>query len=143
MARRSRACVAFVGGWSGLAVDAEGKRFFSISDAGSWMSGEIAYKGDQPVGIEGVRLGPIRAKSGEVLVRKRFSDAEGLTLASGTPEQGTALISFERKQRIGRFATDKGVLSPPARLHRAACRRQEDEVQQGTRSHRHHARRAE
>jgi hypothetical protein len=60
-----------------------------------------------------VRLGPIPAKSGEVLVRKRFSDAEGLTLASGTPEQGTALISFERKHRIGRFAIDKGVLSPP------------------------------
>jgi hypothetical protein len=100
------------GGWSGLAVDAEGKRFFSISDAGSWMSGEIAYKGGQPVGLEGVRLGSIRAKSGEVLVRKRFSDAEGLTLASGTPEQGTALISFERKHRIGRFAIDKGVLSP-------------------------------
>jgi hypothetical protein len=80
------------------------------------MSGEIAYKGDQPVGIEGVRLGPIRAKSGEVLVRKRFSDAEGLTLAGGTPEHGTALISFERKHRIGRFAIDKGLLSPPLEL---------------------------
>lgn len=101
------------GGWSGLAVDTEGKRFLSISDAGSWMSGEIAYKGDRPVGLEGVRLGPIRAKSGEVLVRKRFSDAEGLTLVSGTPEHGTALISFERKHRIGRFAIDNGVLSPP------------------------------
>jgi hypothetical protein len=100
------------GGWSGLAVDSEGKRFFSVSDAGSWMSGEIAYQGERPVGLEGVRLGPIRAKSGEVLVRKRFSDAEGLTMVSGTPERGTALISFERKHRIGRFAIDKGVLSP-------------------------------
>ena len=100
------------GGWSGLVVDAEGKKFFSISDVGSWMSGEIAYDGDRPVGLEGVRLGPIRAKSGEVLTRKRNSDAEGLTLVSGTPEQGTVLISFERKHRIGRFDIGKDGLSP-------------------------------
>jgi hypothetical protein len=100
------------GGWSGLVVDAEGKKFFSISDVGSWMSGEIAYAGDRPVGLEGVRLGPIRAKSGAVLTRKRNSDAEGLTLVSGTPEHGTVLISFERKHRIGRFDIDKDTLSP-------------------------------
>ena len=100
------------GGWSGLVVDAEGKKFFSISDVGSWMSGEIAYNGDRPVGLEGVRLGPIRAKSGEVLTRKRNSDAEGLTLVSGTPEQGTVLISFGRKHRIGRFDIGKNGLSP-------------------------------
>ena len=41
------------------------------------------------LGLEGVRLGPIRAKSGEALTRKRNSDAEGLTLVDGTPEQGT------------------------------------------------------
>ena len=76
------------------------------------MSGEIAYDGDRPVGLEGVRLGPIRAKSGEVLTRKRNSDAEGLTLVSGTPEQGTVLISFERKHRIGRFDIGKDGLSP-------------------------------
>ena len=100
------------GGWSGLVVAAEGKKFFSISDVGSWMSGEIAYDGDRPVGLEGVRLGPIRAKSGEVMTRKRNSDAEGLTLVSGTPEQGTVLISFERKHRIGRFDIGKDGLSP-------------------------------
>jgi hypothetical protein len=100
------------GGWSGLVVDSEGKKFFSISDVGSWMSGEIAYDGDRPVGLEGVRLGPIRAQSGEVLTRKRFSDAEGLTLVSGTLERGTVLISFERKHRIGRFDIDKDGLSP-------------------------------
>jgi hypothetical protein len=36
------------GGWSGLVVDAEGKKFFSISDVGSWMSGEVAYDGIFP-----------------------------------------------------------------------------------------------
>jgi len=100
------------GGWSGLVVDAEGKRFFSISDVGSWMSGKIAYAGDRPVGLEGVRLGPIRAKSGEALTRKRNSDAEGLALVSGTPDKGSALISFERNHRIGRFDIGPDGLSP-------------------------------
>ena len=100
------------GGWSGLVVDAEGRRFFSISDVGSWMSGEIAYAGDRPVGLEGVRLGHIRAKSGEALTRKRNSDAEGLTLLSGTPDKGSALISFERKHRIGRYDIGADGLSP-------------------------------
>ncbi len=100
------------GGWSGLVVDAEGKRFFSISDAGSWMSGEIAYASDHPTALQGVRLGPIRALSGKVLTRKRSSDAEGLTLVSGTPDKGSVLISFERNHRIGRFDIGTGGLSP-------------------------------
>ncbi len=100
------------GGWSGLVLDAEGKRFFSISDVGSWMRGEIAYTGDRPVGLDGVRLGPIRAMSGVALTRKRNSDAEGLTLVSGTPDKGSVLISFERNHRIGRFDVDKDGLSP-------------------------------
>src|SRR5262245_60170266 len=31
------------GGWSGLIVDATGKGYFAISDAGSWMSGTLDY----------------------------------------------------------------------------------------------------
>ena len=93
-------------------VDAEGKKFFSISDAGSWMSGEIAYAGDHPIALQGVRLGPIRALSGKALTRKRNSDAEGLTLVSGTPDKGAVLISFERNHCIGRFDIGKDGLSP-------------------------------
>ncbi len=100
------------GGWSGLVLDAQGKRFFSISDAGSWMSGAIAYAGDRPAALEDVRLGPIRALSGKALTRKRNADAEGLALVTGTPEKGSVLISFERNHRIGRFDLDKDGLSP-------------------------------
>jgi hypothetical protein len=100
------------GGWSGLVVDAEGRSFLSISDAGSWMSGEIDYAGDRPVALKDVHIGAIRAKSGEALTRKRNSDAEGLTLVSGTPDKGKVLISFERKHRIGRYEIGKDGLSP-------------------------------
>ena len=100
------------GGWSGLVLDAAGKKFFSISDAGSWMSGEIAYAGDRPAALEGGRLGPIRALSGKALTRKRNSDAEGLALVSGTPDKGSVLISFERNHRIGRVDIGPDGLSP-------------------------------
>ncbi|MCZ7593765.1 MAG: hypothetical protein M5U16_01740 [Hyphomicrobium sp.] len=53
------------GGWSGLAVDADGKGFFAISDAGAWMSGAIAYDDRQrPTALTSVRLGAIQSKSG-------------------------------------------------------------------------------
>ena len=31
------------GGWSGLALDPDGKGFFAVSDAGTWMSGALTY----------------------------------------------------------------------------------------------------
>jgi hypothetical protein len=101
------------GGWSGLALDADGKGFFAVSDAGAWMSGALTYddKG-LPSGMTSVRLGAIQSKDGDPLSRKRDSDAEGLTLLKGAPEKGTAFISFERKHRISRYDIDAGGLSP-------------------------------
>ncbi len=99
------------GGWSGLALDAEGKKLFALSDAGTWMTGEIAYAGGKPAGLERVRLGPIRSLSGKTLHRKRDHDAEGLALVKGSPEKGSVLISFERKHRIGRFDIGEDGLS--------------------------------
>lgn len=101
------------GGWSGLAIDPDGKGFFAISDAGAWMSGAIAYDDEgQPVGLASVRLGPIQSKSGDPLSRSRDRDAEGLALVSGNTEQGHVLVSFERKHRIVNFDIDKDGLSP-------------------------------
>ncbi len=103
----------YFGGWSGFTVDPDGKGFFAVSDAGTWMSGALTYddKG-LPSGMSGVRLGAIQSKDGDPLSRKGDRDAEGLTLISGTPEKGSAYISFERRHRISRYAIDAGVLSP-------------------------------
>jgi hypothetical protein len=103
----------YFGGWSGLAVDADGKGFFAISDAGGWMSGDLSYddKGT-PSGMKDLRLGAIQSKAGDPLSRKKDSDSEGLALASGTAENGSAYISFERKHRIARYDIKNGELSP-------------------------------
>lgn len=101
------------GGWSGLAIDPDGKGFFAISDAGAWMSGDIEYddKG-RPKGLTSVRLGPIQSKTGDALSRSRDRDAEGLALATGTTDKGSVLVSFERNHRITRFDLDGNGLSP-------------------------------
>lgn len=103
----------YFGGWSGLALDADGKGFFAVSDAGAWMAGQLTYDGNGlPSGMTSVRLGAIQSKDGDPLSRKRDSDAEGLALLEGSPEQGTAYISFERKHRISRYSIDASGLSP-------------------------------
>ncbi len=101
------------GGWSGLAIDPDGKGFFAISDIGAWMSGALTYDGKGlPQGMTAVRMGAIQSKDGDTLSRARDRDAEGLALVKGTSEKGSALISFERKHRIVRFDIDAAGLSP-------------------------------
>ncbi len=103
----------YFGGWSGLALDDDGKGFFAVSDAGLWMSGKLAYdeKG-RPSGMNGVTLGAIQSKDGDPLSRKGDRDAEGLALIKGDVTNGGVYVSFERKHRISRFDIAGGELSP-------------------------------
>lgn len=101
------------GGWSGLAIDADGRRFVAVSDAGTWLTGEFTYKSGALAGIANGRIGPLLAQSTGALKRGRDRDAESLTLAGGTLAKGELLIAFERNHRIGRFdIDDRGVSAP-------------------------------
>lgn len=101
------------GGWSGIAIEPDGKRFAAVSDAGSWMTGEIAYDGVRPKGIANARMGPLLATGGKPLPRDRDKDAEAIALADGNLAKGTLYIGFERNHRIGRFDVTNGVIGPP------------------------------
>lgn len=101
------------GGYSGLILAPDGRRFMTISDEGTWLSGEITYDGLTPTGIQKARVGPIRGVGGRALDKKRDLDAESIALADGTLARGTALIGFERNHRIGRFPIVDGVLQNP------------------------------
>jgi len=98
------------GGWSGLILSGDGKRLVAISDAGTWMTGEIAYDGDHPRGLASVRIGPTQGADGRSLTEDRNRDSEGITLASGSLDEGTAFVSFERNARIGVYDLGKGGL---------------------------------
>ena len=106
----------YFGGWSGLRLDAEGKRFIAISDAGLWMTGELAYdEQERPTALRETRIGPLLALDGKPLRRMRDRDAEALALASGTISKGTAYIAFEQNDRIGIFdVSTKGFGAPRA-----------------------------
>ena len=70
------------GGWSGLAIDADGKGFLRhLRRRDVDVRRNRIRRQGSPQGLTGVRLGPIQSKSGDALTRKRNSDAEGLTLA--------------------------------------------------------------
>jgi hypothetical protein len=103
------------GGWSGLALDADGRRLLAVSDTGAWLSADIEYDSDgAPLGLARARIGPLRALGGRDLRDKAEQDAEALALVDGFVDHGALLIAFERKHRIGRFAIRNGELGPPS-----------------------------
>jgi hypothetical protein len=115
------------GGWSGLVMEPDGKKLLAVSDAGSWLTAELAYEGGRPVGLARARMGSLRATSGRLLKDKREQDAEAIALVDGTLARGTLLVGFERVQRIGRFDIRDGQMQAPSgyiRLPAEAARMQ-------------------
>lgn len=104
------------GGFSGLTIAPDGRRFLAVSDEGNWLSGEITYSGKAPSGITDARMGPILGLNGRPLHRKRDSDAEELALVSGTLSRGVALVAFERNHRLVRYPIINGALGRPTAL---------------------------
>lgn len=104
------------GGFSGLIMAPDGRRFLAVSDQGHWLSAEIAYAGTAPSGIEKARMGPILALNGRPLTRKRDADAEEIALLSGTLKNGVALVAFERNHRLVRHPIVDGTLGRPTGL---------------------------
>ena len=92
------------GGWSGIAADADGRSFLSVSDMGTWMSADLVYDGVRPARFVNGRIGPLQARGGRALESKREQDAESVVLLEGTLDRGTVVIGFERAHRIGRYA---------------------------------------
>ena len=104
------------GGFSGLIVAPDGRRFMAVGDQGDWLSAEITYAGKAPSGIANARMGPLLALNGRPLRRKRDADAEELALLSGTLAKGIALVAFERNHRLVRYPIIDGALGRPTTL---------------------------
>ena len=106
------------GGYSGLELSSDGKRFVAVSDAGSWLTGKIIYKNNRMVGVGNTRTGALKALGNKILRRRRDRDAEAVRLVAGNLISGTALISFEINQRIGLFPIRSGQIAGPVRYLR-------------------------
>jgi len=104
------------GGYSGIALTDHGHQLFAVSDIGTWLRAKLVYKKGQLTGMTKTRIGPLRARNGKSLRKKKWADAEDISLWT-TKNHTYALISFERKHRIGRFPIDKtGLLKPVSYL---------------------------
>jgi hypothetical protein len=106
------------GGWSGLTIDADGRRILAISDKGTFLSAEISYRDDAPIGLVKSRIGPVLALKGRKIEKKRDLDAEALALMEGNLGRGQVLVGFERNHRIGVFPVLDGALQAPLRYLR-------------------------
>lgn len=101
------------GGWSGLAMEPDGRGFITVSDAGAWMSGEITYDSKaRPSGLTNLHIGPMLTLQGKSLERGRDRDAEAVALASGTLGKGELLVAFEQNARIARYDFTAQGVSP-------------------------------
>ncbi len=100
------------GGYSGLAVTDRGARLIAVSDQGTWLTADLQYDNGHLDGLANIRIGPLRARNGKNLRRKKFADAEEISLWK-KGGRTYALIAFERKHRIGRFPLKKNGLSKP------------------------------
>ena len=103
----------YFGGLSGLTITPDGKNFLAVTDAGAWMTASLSYRGKTLVGVEGGKIGQLRARRDKPLRRGKDRDAEAIQLMSGSLQNGRALISFERNHRVGVFPIAGGVLKAP------------------------------
>lgn len=105
------------GGYSGIAVDADGAGLWAIADTGHWL--RLDFRRNEaglPVEIAAAELLPLRDATGADITRKTLNDAEGLRHLA----DGRWLVSFERAHRLWFYDRPGGVatatLSTPASI---------------------------
>jgi hypothetical protein len=91
------------GGLSALALDADGRRFVSLSDKGAWFTGEIVYRDGRVAGLRNVETAPLRGPDGRPITSHGWFDSESLTF-----DGDTAYVGLERVNQILRFPSFGG-----------------------------------
>lgn len=103
------------GGWSGLALDADGRRLVAVSDAGLWLTGTLDYDGSRIAGLGSARIGSLVGPDGKPLAGIKETDAEALTPAAPGPLGASVYVAFERHHRVGLFPVEADGLGPAKR----------------------------
>ena len=103
----------FFGGYSDLALSADGNTLLTVSDSGSWLSAKLATKNGQLTGVSDGRIGPLPQKDGRPLRGKHDRDAESLVALGQDGIDGRYLIGFEDRHRIDEYAFEDGRFRGP------------------------------
>jgi hypothetical protein len=94
------------GGYSGIAVDADGAGLWAISDTGHWL--RLDFRRNEaglPTDIAAAEILPLRDANGAEITRKVLNDAEGLRHLA----DGRWLVSLERAHRLWFYDRPGGV----------------------------------
>lgn len=100
------------GSWSGLDFAADG-RLVAISDTGFWLTARLVENGDQLVDIAEPKIGIMLGDNGQPAPNKVSTDAEGLRIVQKNGQE-TALVSFEQKAAVRRYAGPDFASAVPA-----------------------------
>jgi len=106
------------GGWSAMRLGSDGVSFMAVSDGGQILKGRFVETAPaQLTAIEDAQMVVLRHPDGTPVQGKKTEDAEGLIDLSGGALTGPFLISYERYDRILRYAEFGGkgtlVFTPP------------------------------
>jgi hypothetical protein len=94
------------GGYSGMAVDADGAGLWAIADTGHWLRLDFRRtEAGLPADVTAAEILPLRDASGAEITRKVLSDAESLRRLP----DGRWLLSFERAHRLWFYDRPGGV----------------------------------
>jgi hypothetical protein len=104
------------GGWSDLAVSADGSEMLSISDQGHWLQARITYdRNGDLAGVSDAVVAPILDMNGRP-THGRGSDAEGMALERPNDLHGPVVLSFEIDTRLWRYDLSKGLDARPTEV---------------------------
>ena len=101
------------GGWSDLAISADGRGILAISDEAHWLHAKLAYaeSGDL-ASMSDARIAPMLDSAGKPM-RGKEGDAEGLALERANDLNGPVVVSFERDVRVWRYDLAGGFSARP------------------------------
>lgn len=92
------------GGWSALAVSADGSTLLSLSDKGNWLTAQILY--DEKGRLSGLGeavIAPLTNLDGKPSTADKPLHSKGLAVDGPDPLHANAYVSFERPHRIWRY----------------------------------------
>ncbi len=93
------------GGLSALRVEADGTRFFSVTDTGDWLQGRITYAGGAPVGLADLTIAPVLTADG-----RRAKDVGLWDIESIAKEGDQVFVGIEREHTVLAFDLGQGGL---------------------------------
>jgi hypothetical protein len=94
------------GGLSAIRVEADGRRFLSVTDTGDWVQGQIDYAAGKPVGLSDITIAPVLMADG-----RRAKDVGLWDIESIAREGDQVFVGIERDHAMLAFDLSRGGLT--------------------------------